>query len=249
MNIKRILTAFVCCMVCAVPFSANASGNYGKAYLIGEIGLESNWTVADDAVKIDGDAKYEYTWNTSGDIKYIALCITPDGGYTNFNSITFPNLNVDIEEIWIDGEKIEDYEMSLNSVDMNYFSDGAGITRVYIKNGNTPADINDIDSSDSISKSIRVVFNVSGLGLDGTSNYVPDEQPQTTEATETTKTTTATVAETTNNTTTSVISTLTAVPNIDKSAPTGDKGTGFAILAIELSSLTLMMSKSGKKKK
>ncbi len=248
MNIKRILTAFVCCMACAVPFSANASGSYGKAYLIGEIGSESNWTVTDDAVKIDGDAKYEYTWNTSGDIEYLALCITPDGGYTNFNSITFPNLDIAVEEIWIDGEKIEDYEMSLNSVDMNYFSDGAGITRVYIKNGNTPADINDIDSNDSISKSIRVVFNVSGLGADGTSNYVPDEQPQTTAITEKTKTVT-TVATTTHSTAISVISTLTAVPDIDKSAPTGDKGIGFAILALELSSLTLMMSGLGKKKK
>jgi len=243
MNIKRILTAFVCCIACAVPVTAKAVNNCGQACLIGEIGSHSRWQTADDAIEIDGDAKYEYTWNVSGDIEYLALCITPNGGYTNFNSITFPNLNVRIDEVWIDGEKNEDYKMNPNSADMNYFEDGAGITRIYLKNGDTPADINDLDGNDKIEKSIRVVFTVSGLGTDGTSNFV-DITPPTEESKPVSQTTKAVITASSVSATT----TLTPVPDIDKSAPTGDKNIGIVIILAELSCFTLIISKSGKKK-
>ncbi len=242
MNIKGILTAFVCCIACAVPVSANASGNYGEAYLIGEIGSESNWSVADDSVEIDGDAKYEYTWNATGDIEYLALCITPSGEYGNFNSITFPSLDVELNELWIDGAKIEDYEMGSNSSDMNYFSDGSGITRVYLKTGNTPADINDLAGNDSIKKSIRIVFTVSGLGKEGTSNFVEVEQ---TEKSETSATSEVKKTETTTATTkVTAITSSTTAPDIDSSAPTGDKGIATALAFTVLSASALIILKS-----
>ena len=246
MNIKGILTAFVCCIACAVPVSANASGNYGEAYLIGEIGSESNWSVADDSVEIDGDAKYEYTWNATGDIEYLALCITPSGEYRNFNSITFPSLSVDIDELWIDGARIEDYEMGSNSADMNYFSDGSGITRVYLKTGNTPADINDLAGNDSIKKSIRIVFTVSGLGKEGTSNFVEVRQPEKAETSATsevkkTETTTATTKVT-------AVTSSTTAPDIDSSAPTGDQGIATVLAVTAVSATVLAFSKSKRKK-
>lgn len=244
MNIKGILTAFVCCIAFAVPVSANAAGNYGEACLIGEIGSESNWSVADDSIGIDGDAKYEYTWNTTGDIEYLALCITPAGEYSNFNSITFPSLSVDINELWIDGTKIEDYQTGINSADMNYFSDGSGITRIYLKNGNTPADINDLAGNDSIKKSVRIVFTVSGLGKEGTSNFV--EQPETSATSEAKKTTAITTTTTTTTVKTTALTSSTPVPDIDQSAPTGDKGIGTVLALAAVSATALIISKSKK---
>lgn len=248
MNIKGVLTAFACCIAFVVPVSASASGNYGKACLIGEIGSESNWTVADDSISIDGDAKYEYTWNTKGDINYLALCITPAGQYSDFNIINFPKLSVEVNELWIDGKKVDDYEMGSNSADFNYFSDGSAVTRIYLKNGNTSADINDLAGNESIEKSVRVVFTVSGLGEKGTSNF--SEVTETTKAeketTEVIKTTTATTYITTA-TSSSVSST--AVPDIDKSAPTGDKGAGTAIVFIATASATALAVSKFKKKK
>lgn len=257
MNIKKFLTAFCCCLMTISPLSANAAGKTcGKAYLIGEIGSQSNWSASDNSIKIDGDAKYEYTWNTSGDIEYLALCISPDGGYSNFNIITFPKLSVEINEVWVDDKKIDSYKMNPNAADLNYFSDGKGITRIYLKNGTTPADINDISEDDSIEKSVRVVFTVSGTGADGTSNFVPVEVPEETKPTSATKpasTTKATSAKKQTETTTSRTTTANPVSSsdissIDKSAPTGDNGTGLSAAAIVLSGLTLMILKSGKKK-
>lgn len=248
MNIKGVLTAFACCIAFVVPVSVNASGNYGKACLIGEIGSDSNWTVADDSISIDGDAKYEYTWNARGDINYLALCITPAGQYSDFNIINFPKLSVAVDELWIDGKKIEDYEMGSNSADFNYFSDGSGVTRIYLKNGNTPADINDLAGNDSIEKSVRVVFTVSGLGEKGTSNFSEVKESDKTETKAVTKSE-QTVTTVTTTTVKTVSSSSTAVPDIDKSAPTGDKGAGTAILFIATASATaLAVSKSKKKK-
>lgn len=250
MNIKGVLTAFACCIAFVVPVSASASGNYGKACLIGEIGSESNWTVADDSISIDGDAKYEYTWNAKGDINYLALCITPAGQYSDFNIINFPKLSVEVNELWIDGKKVDDYEMGSNSADFNYFSDGSAVTRIYLKNGNTSADINDLAGNESIEKSVRVVFTVSGLGEKGTSNF--SEVTETTtkaekETTEVIKTTTTTTYITTATSSSSVSST--AVPDIDKSAPTGDKGAGTAIVFIATASATALAVSKFKKKK
>lgn len=253
MNIKKFLGAFICCIisVSAIPVNAEAADKkaYGNACLIGEIGSESNWGTAEDSIKIDGDAKYEYTWNAKGDIDYLALSITPAEKTYNFNSITFPNLDISIDEIWIDGNKFDDYEMNPNSVDLNYFENGAGISRIYLMNGNTPASINDLGDNKSISKSIRVVFTVSGLGEDGNSNYVHVEEPSTEQVTVPVQTAapvkTASSVTTLLSATTTTVST--PVPDIAESAPTGDNGVKSAAAFLALSGAAIILSKSRKK--
>lgn len=265
MDIKKFFSVLTCLAIPVMinsiyPVDAKAENRvYGKAYLIGETDSFDNWEVSDDAIKIDGDAKYEYTWNVpfgkEAEIKYLALNIVPAKNISGFNIITFPELDVKIDEVWIDDIMLEDYNMNKNAVDMNYFQDGKGITRIYIKDGDTTTDINDLPSDLKVNKNIRVVFTVSGFNESGTSNYIPIESTVQATVTSTPVTNKITNRITTKTTTISKSlssSTSSAPVSIDMSAPTGDNDIKFTLSVMAMSGIALFISnsklKSGKKK-
>ncbi|HCD40311.1 MAG TPA: hypothetical protein DEQ76_04810, partial [Ruminococcus sp.] len=192
----------------------------GKAYFIGMIGAANNWAEGDDegaaVTPITGDGTYSVDWDVTGGgtdtVQFLAVLITPDGETENFTTDTFKNLKVSLDEVWVDGVKIEDYTVSEKAINTHYYEgEGPGVTRLYLHD-DWSTKIKDLASKTTIAKDIRVVFTISGTGHEGPAVTTTEQTTTTTEkitTTTTTTTTEATTEPTTTTTTTTAIETTT----------------------------------------
>ena len=194
MKIKKIAAVFSLCSALILPsFTVNAAdGLPTKAYISGEIGAVSVWkpedaTVGSTIAEINGDAQYEAEWKVSdagtADLNFLALSIP------NITSDSYPNIDVKITAVYIDGVKAN-YTMSSNALNTAYYEPSRDPeTRVYIYDSLKGTNVADIPKLTTISSSIKVVFTVTGTGVVGTSNVkeLPTETQETSETTEVTE--------------------------------------------------------------
>ena len=249
--------------------SASAADEIAKAYFIGSVGTASNWKEGENSgaavTSIDGDAQYQVTWdfseatNTgSGGDWFLAAVITPDDTSSNFTTDTYPNLTVTLDEVYVDGNLITGYDAS-NAVNTAYYEGSAGVTRIYINSSWADGKTLLFDDKD-IESQVKVVFTVSGLGVEGTSNVTKNEPSTTTTAADSTVTTTTAASGDDKTTTTAAKGgdkkTTTAAPKGgDKttttaaksgnvaSAGTGDLGVGAAVAAIAVAGVVAFVSR------
>lgn len=158
-----------------------------NAVLSGQMGTYSQWDAEAAAANnstiaaIDGNAQYEATWNITGDgtasIEFLILEIR--GTTEKFTKDTYQGLGITIDEIYIDGES---YAFTANDAAINYKyyeSDVKTGTRVYltdawgINEGNTMG----VASDTVVTSEIKVIFTISGLYNDGTSNVTETTKP------------------------------------------------------------------------
>lgn len=253
----------------AMSFSASAADALGNAYMIGALGTEECWKLADvnaesTTAVVDGDAQYEVEWvPTAGGtdtVQFLCVCISPADGVDNFGVTTFPDLQVSLDEVWIDGVKQEGYTASAAAIDTNYFESGAGVTRIYLRDEWAGTGVSDLDGATTITQSVKVVFTVSGLGVEGTSNVTAEEPTEAptdapteapadsaTEApaddsskADSTTTTGGSTSSTSSSTTSKGGSTTTS------NAATGDAGVAAAVAALAVAGAAVMVSKKRK---
>ncbi len=243
MNMKKIFAAMAATAISATSFaamslSANAADQLGSAYLAGSFGTESSWDATDGknpAVAVDGDAQYECTWTVSqattpGASCFLTVVIEPAAGVDNFATATFPDLEVTLDEVWVDGTQLTGYDAS-NAVNTNYFEGAAGVTRVYLRSDWADDGLTKILADDqAVESEIKVLFTVSGTGQEGTSNVVKEEP--TTEATEATDATTTAAGNNDNKSTTTTTAKKANGGKTESSTKTGDAGVGIAVAAI-----------------
>lgn len=121
------------------------------------------------AAEITGDGQYEVEWFLSGEgtdaLQFIAVCISPSDVINNFTSDEFSELSITIDEIWIDGVRIEDYSTSEGAVNTNYYETGKGITRIYLRDEWAGTGTEDLSADTTITESIKAVFTVSGISV------------------------------------------------------------------------------------
>lgn len=243
MNMKKIFAAMAATAVsagslAAMSFSANAADTLAKAALMGGFGTESNWDLDKDnptTAIIDGDAQYECVWTVSeatstGTNFFITVSMQPVAGVDNFNTSTFPNLSVTLDEVWVDGTKLSGYDASA-AVDTSYFENGMGSSRIYLR-GDWASNSTKIIADDStIESEIKVRFTVSGTGAEGTSNVTADT-PVGNDSTTTTTTPAGNNNGGGNATTTTTTGKSSNGGKSENSTKTGDAGVGIAVAAI-----------------
>ena len=180
MKVKKIITALTACS--ALLFSSVAATTVTaeptlptKAFICGEIGSSSVWT-ADSATmgstvpEISGDAQYMAEWKVAGDggateLNFLALSIP------NVTSDNYPDINVNVTAIYIDGVAVPNYKMSANALNTAYYEAGRDPeTRVYFYDGLKGTNVADLPKLTTIKESIKVIFTVSGTGQYGASN-------------------------------------------------------------------------------
>lgn len=192
MKMKKIFAAMAATAVSAASFaamaipSASAAGDVkGNAFFIGNLGGETVWHLEEvnadsKTAAVDGDAQYEVEWvpqNGGTDtVQFLAVCIAPADGVDNFGTSTFPDLEVTLDEVWIDGQKL-DYTASADAVTTSYFEGSAGVTRIYLHDEWAGTNVADLPGDTAITESVKVRFTVSGLGVEGTSNVTEDPDP------------------------------------------------------------------------
>ncbi|MCI5794027.1 MAG: hypothetical protein MR022_03660 [Ruminococcus sp.] len=275
MKMNKILAAVAATAISATSFaamsisSASAADALGVAYIGGGLGAEQRWNAADQeaagstVATVDGNAQYEVTWKVpenggTDTVQFLAVMIKPADGVDNFNIDTFPNLSLSVDEVWIDGTKL-DYTASADAINTNYYENGEGYSRIYLTNDWVEPKIYDLPMATNITQEVKVVFTVSGLDTDGTSNVTKNEPSTTTTADSTVTTTTAASGD--DKTTTTAAKggdkkTTTAAPKGgDKttttaaksgdvaSAGTGDLGVGAAVAAIAVAGVAAFVSR------
>lgn len=186
MKIKKIfavmaafaVTAFSAAVLTISPVSAAEA--VGKAVLVGKMGTYSQLTEVDalanasTVASIDGNAQYEVTWNIIGNgatsIDLLALQITGVNTAVPFTSAQYPNLSVAINEVYVDGVKAT-YFQSADSALYDYMEGGVNKTKVYLSSAfSDPKLCQDLSTQTAVKQQIKVIFTVSGLNNDGTSN-------------------------------------------------------------------------------
>lgn len=240
MNMKKIFAAMAATAIsagslAAMSFSANAADTLAKAALMGGFGTESNWDLDKDnptTAIIDGDAQYECVWTVSeatstGSNFFITVSMQPVAGVDNFNTATFPNLSVTLDEVWVDGTKLSGYDASA-AVDTSYFENGMGSSRIYLRGDWASNSTKIIADDTTIESEIKVRFTVSGTGFEGTSNVTPDVVV----GDGTTTTTPAANNGGDNTTTTTTTGKSSNGGTTESSTKTGDAGVGIAVASI-----------------
>ncbi len=148
-------------------------GTIGTATLIGQIGAEQVWaadeiTAGSTVANVNGDAKYMVEWvcGEGGGTEGIEFLVVQIPGLT---SDTYPDLAVTIDEVYVDGAPVAGYKPSAGAVNLAYY-EGAGATRLNLIDRWSGADVADLAADTTITQSVKVVFTVSGTGVEGTSN-------------------------------------------------------------------------------
>jgi len=169
-----ILSAFSVLLLSGFSVSA-ADGLPTKAYISGEIGTSAVWdadntTMGSTVAEINGDAQYEVEWKVGADggakeLTFLALSIP------NITSDSYPNINVKITNVYIDGVEVANYKMSPNAINTAYYEAGRDPeTRVYLYDGLKGTNVADLPKLTEIKDSIKVIFTITGTGQYGTSN-------------------------------------------------------------------------------
>ncbi len=177
MKMKKIAAAMTALSVSTTAFAgmmlgANAADPIAQAYLVGAFGTESNWEAGENAgvsvTSIEGDGQYECTWelatatSTGSEGFFVTVVIEPVSA-ENFTTDTFPDLAVSLDEVWVDGVQLTDFDASA-AVDTAYYESSTGVTRIYLRGdwaGNATQILGD---NLDITSDIKVLFSVSGTG-------------------------------------------------------------------------------------
>lgn len=202
MKVRNIFTALsVCAMVVFSNASMTATAAEGiptKAYICGEIGATSVWDVdnttpGSTVADVNGDAQYQVEWKvTDGGATELSLIAI---SLPNVTSDSYKDIDVNINNVYIDGVEVQGYKMSANAINTAYYEAGRDPeTRVYLYDGLKGTNVADLPKATEIKDSIKVVFTVTGTGYYGTSNIEANQLPTeaTTAATETSTSTTTT---------------------------------------------------------
>ena len=190
MKFKKIFAAAAACAVATLSAASYAATTVsaatvvGKAMLSGQMGTYSQWKEEDaiangsTVANIDGNAQYEATWNITGDgtgsIEFLILQISGSDSssedYKNFTADQYPDLKITVDEVYIDGVKAP-YTSSADSIDYKYYEADLGKARIYLTSTwEQPKLCQDLSPQTEVKQQIKVVFTVSGLYNDGTSN-------------------------------------------------------------------------------
>lgn len=190
MKLKKIFAAAAACAVAALSAASYAATTVsaatvvGKAMLSGQMGTYSQWKEEDaiangsTVASIDGNAQYEATWDITGDgtgtIEFLILQISGSDSssedYKNFTADQYPDLKITVDEVYIDGVKAP-YTSNADSIDYKYYESDLGKARVYLASTwEQPKLCQDLSPQTEVKQQIKVVFTVSGLYNDGTSN-------------------------------------------------------------------------------
>lgn len=170
--------------------TTSAADQIASAYFIGGFGNETpNWGDGENSgctvASIDGDAQYEVVWNltcegaaTKTDSSwFLAVCITPNtsAGVENFTTDTYPDLKVTLDEVYVNGQKLN-YSVSDNAINTAYYEKKPGVTRIYLHDNWSGTNLTDMPDM-TIENSIKAVFTISGTGQTGTSNVSDNTTP------------------------------------------------------------------------
>ncbi|MGN1086159.1 MAG: dockerin type I repeat-containing protein [Porcipelethomonas sp.] len=148
-------------------------GTIGTAALVGAIGATQVWgadevTDGSKTANINGDAQYEVVWNvTDGGtdtVEFLAVQIP------GLSSDKYADLAVTVDGVYVDGNEVEGYTTSADAINLAYTEGGAACTRIYLIDGWAGTGVADIAGNTAITSSLKVVFTVSGTGIEGTSN-------------------------------------------------------------------------------
>lgn len=230
MKINKLISILSVCSVLLLPsFTVNADDELPtKAYICGEIGSSAVWdadntTFGSTVAEVNGDAQYEAEWKVADDggateLTFLALSLP------NITSDSYPEIDVNVTAVYIDGVEVSNYKMSANAINTAYYEAGRDPeTRVYLYDGLKGTNVADLPKLTQIKDSIKVIFTVTGTGQYGTSNVQTciietQESTQDTSENTTSDTTEAESTEATVNTS-----------DIVESTTTGDEG--FAVAA------------------
>ena len=163
----------------------------------------------------------------------LAVCIAPNtsAGVKNFTTDTYPDLKVTLDEVYVDGQKLN-YSVSDKAINTAYYEKGSGVTRIYLHDNWSGTNLTDMPDM-TIANSIKAVFTISGTGQTGTSN-VSDNATSADNTTPTDGTTTAPDTEKKSDETTTATAgettTTAAGGNNATTSQTGD----FGIAAVAL---------------
>lgn len=176
----------------AMCFTASAADEIATATIMGSFGTESNWGGEEanpnvSVASITGDGQYELTWtlaeatNTGAEGFFVTVVISPTAA-DNFTTDSYENLNVTLDEVWVDGAQLTDYDASA-AVDMAYYESAAGVTRIYLRGdwaGNTTQILTD---NMDITTDMKVVFSIEGTeAADTTDPDAGEDTPVTPDA-------------------------------------------------------------------
>lgn len=182
-NFKKIVaamtaTALTAACAAVMPTAVSAAEGdpeIGQAYIIGQFYGENqltNWTLGEEAsikaTSINGDGTYEVEWQVPeaiGSIGFMAVKIEPTGDVDNFTTDTLPNLTATIDEVWVDGTKMDSYTASKDAVNTHFYESGPGVTRLYLTNEWVSPKVMDVPKETVIEQSIKVVFTLSGTAI------------------------------------------------------------------------------------
>lgn len=148
-------------------------GTIGTAAIIGSIGATSVWgadevTEGSKVANVNGDAQYEVEWKVTdgGTDKIEFLAVQIPG----LSSDKYADLAVTVDGVYVDGNAVEGYTTSAEAITYTYTEGGPACTRIYLIDGWTGTGVADIAGDTAITSSLKVVFTVSGTGVEGTSN-------------------------------------------------------------------------------
>lgn len=158
------------------------AGAIAVAQLNGQFGTYNYWgedsdTVTGKAAYIDGNAQYEAVLNITGDgtgsEEFLILEITGADG-TDFTADVYPNLGITIDNIYVDGINYE-FTDNADAYQLKWYENG-GKVRIFIADTWGINGSNDLGlTSAALTAQLKVVFTVSGLYNEGTSNVTPTE--------------------------------------------------------------------------
>lgn len=145
-----------------------------NAYMFGMIGADSCWGLSEvndssTAAYITGDGQYTVEWVISGEgadkLQFLAVCLDPADG-DDFTRVTYPDLFITVDQVWVDGVQFEGYQSSANAVNYGYYESSKGVTRIYLHDEWAGTGVKDIPDDMPVYQSVKVVFTVGGLGGD-----------------------------------------------------------------------------------
>jgi hypothetical protein len=162
-----------------------------QAQLVGDFGQYSYWgtnskknkgNVTAKNADIDGNGQYEAVLNLDDDginsIQFLILQIkgaNTNDDNANFTGDMYPDLKVTVDNIYVDGYEY-DFTDAASAYQLSWY-EGSGHVRVFLNNGYnvtyndaSVADLGLVSPAEGIQKQIKVVFTISGLYSDGTSN-------------------------------------------------------------------------------
>ena len=174
-----------------LSLSTSAEDEYGQAYFIGSFGTEGNWDAGDSdgvsVTSITGDGQYTVEWELSsatetGSSWFLCVVIEPTGDVENMTTDTFPNLEVTLDEVTVDGES---YDVSGTYINTTYYESSTGVTRIYLHDDWTGVECDVLDNM-TITDNITATFTISGLEASDEDTEASDEdteeEEETTEA-------------------------------------------------------------------